>query len=177
MAYPKNTINVGAALEVIASDTIPIPTIGITPVSGTTTGTGATNKKLIDSNENFILKNIRVGDIVYNTTNNTVATVESVDGETELTLSTNIMQSSGQTYTIYLGSPSKSSDGCLLYVGSNQSSLTTTNSFVDLKVKTTAKNIVTFNKFRVGQCLPVQVLQLFYTGTDIDVINSCVAIW
>ncbi len=177
MSYPKNTINVGAALEVIASDTIPIPTIGITPVSGTTTATGATNEKLIDSNANFILKNIRVGDIVYNTTNNTVATVASVDGETELTLSTNIIQASGQTYTIYLGSPLKSSEGCLLYVGSNLSSVTTTSSFVDLKVKTTANNIVTFKKFRVGQCLPVQVLQLFYTGTDINVINNCIAIW
>ena len=174
MAYPKNTINVGSALEVIASDTIPIPTIGITPVSGTTTGT--TTDKLVDSNANFILADLRVGDIVYNTTNNTVATVTSVDGETELLLSANIM-ATGQTYTIYLDNASNSSDGCLLYVGSSQASLTLANSFVNIKVKTTAKDIVTFSNFPVGQYLPVQVLQLFYTGTDIAAINNCVAIW
>lgn len=174
MAYPKNTINVGAALEVIASDTIPIPTIGMTPVSGTTTST--TTDKLVDSNKNFISEDIRVGDIVYNTTNNTVATVTSVDGETELSLSANIM-ATGQTYTIYLDNASNSSDGCLLYIGSNETTMTPASSHVNVTVKTVSGSDVTFSNFLVGEYLPVQVIQLYTTGTSAAAENNCVAIW
>ena len=44
MAYPKITVNTGLSLEVIASDTLPIPYPGLSTLSGTngTTQNGIT---------------------------------------------------------------------------------------------------------------------------------------
>ena len=50
-------------------------------------------------------------------------------------------------------------------------------SFVDVKVKTASGSDVIFRNFRVGDYLPVQVLQLYATGTDTAALNSCMAIW
>ena len=36
---------------------------------------------------------------------------------------------------------------------------------------------VTFTNFPIGHYLPVQVLQLYSTGTDTPVQNNCIAIW
>ena len=60
----------------------------------------------------------------------------------------------------------ESSSGCLLYVGSSEATMDVAKSYVDVKVKTSAGSIVTFSNFPVGEYLPVQVLQLFATGTD-----------
>ena len=54
---------------------------------------------------------------------------------------------------------------------------TVATSFVDVKVKTSAGSIVTFSNFPVGEYLPVQVLQLYATGTDAAADNNCLAIW
>jgi hypothetical protein len=179
MAYPKITVNTGLSLEVIASDTLPIPYPGLSTLSGTN-GTTQSDK-LVDANQTFITNGVSVGDIVYNTVDNTTATVTAVDSEILLTLSANIM-ATGETYIIYLGGPSqqqypKSAEGCLLYVGSSEATMTVATSFVDVKVKTTAGSIVTFSNFPVGEYLPVQVVQLFATGTDAAAANNCLAIW
>ena len=50
-------------------------------------------------------------------------------------------------------------------------------SFVDVKVKTISGNDIIFSNFPVGKYLPIQVLQLFSTGTDAAARNSCVSIW
>ena len=89
MAYPKITVNTGLSLEVIASDTLPIPYPGLSTLSGTNGTTQ--NGKLVDANQTFITDGVSVGDIVYNTVDNTTATVATVDSETLLTLSSNIM--------------------------------------------------------------------------------------
>ena len=68
-------------------------------------------------------------------------------------------------------------EGCLLYVGSNEGVMDVAKSFVTVKVKTVAGSIVIFKNFPVGEYLPVQVLQLYTTGTDVAVENSCIAIW
>ena len=176
MAYEKNTVNTGLSLQVYASDTIPIPHLGLTPVTGTTTG-AATNK-LIDSNADFINSGVTVGSIVYQEGTG-VATVTAIDSATTLSLSANIMGAPPKDYTIYLSDNTvpKSSEGCLLYVGSNIATMTVDDSFVDVKVKTVAGNIVTFWKFPVGNCLPVQVVQLYSTGTGLNQQNNCIAIW
>lgn len=179
MAYPKITVNTGLSIEVIASDTLPIPYPGLTTIAGSN-GTTTANK-LVDTNKTFITDGVSIGDIVYNTTDNTTATVTAVDSETILSLSSNIM-ASGETYIIYLGGPSqqqypKSAEGCLLYIGSSEATMTVATSFVDVKVKTTAGSIVTFSNFPVGEYLPVQVLQLFSTGTDAAARNNSLAIW
>ena len=64
--------------------------------SGTTTS--ASTNKLIETGQNFT-STVRVGDVVFNLANGDVAVVVSVDSDTQLTLSEDIM-SSGHTYRI-----------------------------------------------------------------------------
>ena len=175
MAYPKITVNTGKALAVIASDTIPIPSPDCPEISGTNGTTQ--NGKLVDASKDFITAGVEVGDIVYNTTDNTSATVTAIDSEFLLTLSANIM-ATGENYTIFLNGPIfdqriQSSSGCLLYVGANDLNATK----VDVKVETIAGSIVTFNAFPVGEYLPVQIVKLYATGTTDISDNNCLAIW
>ena len=170
MAYPKITVNTGVALTVIASDTIAIPNPGVQQMSGTTTAT--TTDKLVDVGADFT--GVVVGDIVYNTTDNTVATVTAIDSTTILELSADIM-ASGETYTVFVAGaqdPKADANGCLLYVGSSG-----TDTALDVKVKTIGGSVVTFTQFPVGDYLPLQVLQVYATGTDANSDNNCIAIW
>tara|TARA_R100001530_G_scaffold40616_1_gene31183 strand:+ start:855 stop:1388 length:534 start_codon:yes stop_codon:yes gene_type:complete len=177
MAYPKITVNTGLVVSLIASDTIPIPAPDLPQITGTTTTT--TTDKLVDTSEDF--SNVQVGDIVYNTTDNTSATVVAVDSDTILEVSADIFTSS-EDYIIFLGGPNgsariNSAEGCLLYVGSSDATMDIAKAYVDVKVKTTAGSIVTFSNFPVGEYLPVQVVQLYATGTDTAADNNCLAIW
>jgi hypothetical protein len=177
MAYPKITVNTGLAQEVISSDTLPIPSPSLPVLSGTTTATTA--DKLVDVGADF--SNVSIGDIVYNTTDNTSASVVAIDSSTILEVSADIF-TSPESYKIFLGGPNgssriDSSEGCLLYVGSNEGIMDVAKSFVNVKVKTVAGSIVIFSNFPVGEYLPVQVLQLYTTGTDAAAENSCIAIW
>jgi hypothetical protein len=78
----------------------------VTHVYDTTVGinTTATAFKLIDSTARFILKEIRPGNYVRNTTDATTALVVSVDSETQLTLDTNIFLATSKAYAISIGS-------------------------------------------------------------------------
>ena len=172
MAYPKITVNTGFALEIIASDTLTIPSPDVPVISGTTTA--ATTDKLVDVGADF--SEVKVGDIVYNTTDKTSATVVAVDSSTILEVSADIF-TSPETYTIFLGGTINSSQGCLLYVGSSEATMDIAKSYVDVKVQTTAGSDVTFANFPVGQYLPIQIIKLYTTGTGAASRNSCIAIW
>ena len=142
------TLQVQQALPVKPSDTIGIPDPRSLTISSAATCT--TSDKLVDSGGLFTTTNpISIGDIVYNSTDNTIATVTAVDSATQLTLSANIM-ASGESYSIYRSTV----DACLLYIG------TTGN----LKVKTTRDNIVTYTAVPVG-FFPVHVKHVYATGT------------
>ena len=65
-------------------------------VSGTTTST--TTNKLIDSTKTFTTT-VAIGDVVNNTTDNTTAIISSIDSNTTISLSADIMQS-GENYNI-----------------------------------------------------------------------------
>lgn len=177
MAYPKITVNTNKVLAVIASDTIPIPSPSAVPLSGQTTAT--TTNKLVDVGADF--SNVVVGDIVYNTTDNTVATVSEVETSTILVLSADIF-TSPENYIVYQGGPIfeqriGSSSGCLLYVGSNEATMDVAKSYVDVKVKTVNGDDIVFSNFPVGEYLPVQITNLFSTGTDAAARFNSVAIW
>jgi len=177
MAYPKITVNTGLSLEIIASDSLPIPSPGLPVISGSTTA--ATANKLVDVGADF--SEVEIGDIVYNTTDNTSATVTAIDTSTILSISSDIF-TSPEAYTIFLGGPNgssriDSSEGCLLYVGSNDATMDIAKSYVDIKVQTTAGNDITFANFPVGSYLPIQIIKLYTTGTDAASRNSCIAIW
>tara|TARA_R100000353_G_scaffold172590_1_gene137938 strand:- start:96 stop:629 length:534 start_codon:yes stop_codon:yes gene_type:complete len=177
MAYPKITVNTSKVLAVVASDTIPIPSPNAVPLSGTTTAT--TTNKLVDVGADF--SNVVVGDIVYNTTDNTVATVSEVETSTILVLSANIF-TSPEDYIVFQAGPIfeqriDSSSGCLLYVGSNEATMDVAKSYVDVKVKTVNGDDIVFSNFPVGEYLPVQITNLFSTGTDAAARFNSVAIW
>ena len=175
MAYPKITVNTGLVLNPIASDTLPIPSPDLPQITGATTA--STSDKLVDVGADF--SNVEINDIVYNTTDNTSAFVTAIDSSTILSISADIF-TSPEDYIIFLGGPHgsqriNSSEGCLIYVGSNEGTMDLAKSYVDIKVKTISGNDVTFSNFKVGEYLPVQCLQIF--STDAAVRNNCLAIW
>ena len=98
-------------MSVVKSDTIEIPNPAVESISSAATGT--TSNKLVDSAGDFINRNIRVGDIVYNTTDSTVATVSAIDSATVLSISADIMANT-ETYRIFRPDANQ---GCVLYVG------------------------------------------------------------
>ena len=172
MAYPKITVNTGKAIQVIASDTIPIPSPNAVQLTGTTSA--STTDKLVAVGSDF--SNVVIGDIVYNTTDNTVATVTAIDSSTILSISADIFTST-EDFIVFQAGPRveqriESSTGCLLYVGSSS-----TDTALDVKVKTIAGSVVTFTQFPVGDYLPLQVTQVYATGTDANADNNCIAIW
>lgn len=141
MAYQK--LQVGVGLKVIPSTTINIPN-----VSGPTessTDTAGTANKLTDSTASFT--NNLVGYIVYNTTQNLVATVTAVDSATVLSLSADIM-ASGNSYTLY----ADENAGCVLYIGNSGAADT-----FDVRVLTSSGSDITFTSLQPGSFIPVQV--------------------
>jgi len=149
------------ALRVNPSDNADIPYPNLIE-SGTITT--VTALKLIDSTGLFITNNIKTGDVVYNDTLLTSATVVSVDSETQLTLNSNIFTVTTQVYNIYSMSPQTSmgNPGCFLYVGGAG----------NVSVLTIGGDQLIFNGVPAGTTLPVQVLRLRSTGTTATLINA-----
>jgi hypothetical protein len=130
------------------------------------TNTTATSLKLIDSAATFITNNVKTGDVVHNDTDETAATVVSVDSETQLTLNANIFAATGKIYTVYsmssqsgMGNP-----GCYLYVGGAG----------NVSVVTIGNDIATFFGVPAGTTLPIQVIKLRSTSTS---ATNIVALW
>jgi len=186
MAYPKITVNTGLALELIASDSLPIPSSDLPKKNGQSSGTSA--GKLTDTNADF--SSVSVNDIIYNTTDKTSTTVTAIDSDTVLSVSEDIFVAD-DNYTIFLGGPNgsariNSSEGCLLYIGSNSeikqnisgsAGGTVDPRYVNISVKTTTGSDVIFKNFKVGNYLPIQITHLYITNTTASAQNSCVAVW
>ncbi len=148
-------LQVQRALAVVKSDTIGIPDPAKLTVSSAATAT--TSNKLEDSAGLFTTTNlVGVGDIVYNSTDGTIATVTAVDSATVLTLSANIMADE-ENYSIYRDS----TEGCILYIG------TTGN----LKVLTAGDDIVTYTAVAVG-FFPVHVKKVFNVAGASNIIAN-----
>ena len=156
MGYQK--LQAGEALAVITSDTIRVPN----PAAIANTGTAAapTGAQLVGTGTEFT-KTVAVGDIVYDTTNSVVATVDAIVSDTVLTTSAAI--ATGASYVIY-SQANNPSNGCVLYVGVAG----------DVKVKMAGGNDVVFKGATAGSFLPINVLQVFATGTT---ATDIVALW
>jgi hypothetical protein len=128
------------------------------------TSTSVVSSKLIDSTALFITNNVQTGDIVHNDTSGTVATVVSVDSETQLTLNANIFTATSQAFVVYNMSAQTSmgNPGCFLYVGGTG----------NVSVITIGGDQITFNGVPAGTTLPIQVLKLRSTGTTATLINA-----
>ena len=155
MAYQK--LQAGSAIPVVPSDTISIPAGDGVQLSSQATATTA--NKLVDSTQTFATS-VKVGAIVHNTTDGTIATVTVVDSNTQLSLSADIM-ATGENYTIY-AYPEK--NGCALYVGVAG----------DVKVKMASGKDVVFTAVPAGSFMPVNVTKVYSTGTA---ATNIVALW
>ena len=147
------------ALRVVTSDTINIPNPSTLSVSGTNTSTSANN--LVDNTVgiNFLTLQIRIGSIVYNTTDGSCAVVTSVAANT-LGLSANIFTATSKAYSIY----AENNTPAVLYIGGAG----------NVRVLTEGGNDVTFNGTLAGSYFPIQVLKVFATGTT---ATNIIAIW
>ena len=162
---PNLKLQVSRALSVIPSQNtnIPMPNVIVTSTATTTTA-----NKLVDSTKNFSDNgvsplNIQVGDIIYNTTSSTAATVTNVDSATQLSLNADIMVSTN-AYTLYSGTNTTGSvEPCVLYVGVGG----------NLNVTTAGGDVVNFVGIGAGTFLPVQVIKVNSVVTATDII----ALW
>ena len=149
------------ALEVIKSDNANIPY----PADNSSgTNTSVTVASLVDSAATFVTNNVATGDIVYNTTDGTAATVVSVTNQTTIVLNADIFTATGKAFVVYTASPqtSNGNPGCNLYIGGAG----------NVRVTTIGGDIVTFTAVPVGSVLPVQVIKLHGTGTTATLIDA-----
>ena len=151
------------ALAVIPTDNANVPFPA--PV-GSGTNTSAVANQLVNTSGNFINLNVKTGDIVYNTTDGTAATVVSVTSATVVVLNANIFAATAKTYAIYQESPQTGfgNAGCYIYVGGAG----------NVAVTTIGGDEVTFNAVPIGTVLPVQVIRVKNSGsgTTATLINA-----
>ena len=152
------------AVEIIPSDNCNVPFPG-----DVITGTNSSPElnSLVDESVNFNKLGVKTGDIVYNTTSSTAATVIDVRSDVHLTLNANIFGGDTQTYKIFPASPQSgaqdANNGCVLYVGEEG----------NLNVTTIGGTKVVFNKMANG-FVPVQVKKVWGTNTD---AKSIIGLW
>lgn len=150
------------ALRIIPSDNALVPFPALIE-AGLNTATAAS--QLIDSaTGDFINLNVKTGDIVYNVTDGTAATVVSVQSNTTLTLNANIFTATSKSYFIYNNAPETTigNTGCVLYVGGAG----------NVNVVTIGDDRVLFNAVPAGSFLPVQVKQVLSSLTTATLINA-----
>jgi len=151
------------ALRVIPTDNSNVPYPAIV---GSGTNTSAVANQLVNTSGNFINLNVKTGDIVYNTTDGTAATVVSVTSATVIVLNADIFGASGKAYTIYQASSQTTigNTGCFLFIGGAG----------NVAVTTIGGDDITFNAVPVGTVLPVQVLKVKSSGsgTTATLINA-----
>jgi len=160
---PTEKLQPSRALQVIPSNNAVIPNASFIHQGA---NTGVATNKLITITGDFIFDNVRAGDIVYNTSSSTAATVVSVDSQNELTLNANIFTTGGQSFTIYQQSiqTGGSNRGCVLYIGTAG----------DVRVVTSGNDTVTFVNIQGGTFFPINVTKVFSTGTT---ASNIIALW
>lgn len=151
------------ALRVIPTDNANIPYPS--PV-GSGVNTSVVSNQLVNTEGNFVVLGVKTGDIVYNTTDGSAATVVSVVSDTVIVLNADIFAAAEKSYTIYQASAQTTTgnQGCNLYIGGAG----------NVTVTTTGQDVVTFTAVPVGQVLPVQVVKVHSVGggTTATLINA-----
>lgn len=148
------------ALRVIPSDNAVVPSPYLIHTGA---NTSVVTNKLITITGDFLFDNVKAGDVVYNISSGTAATVVSADSQTQLTLNANIFTTGGQTFRIYQQSPQTGSGntGAFLYVGGAG----------NVTVTTIGGDDITFNAVPIGTILYVQVLAV-KSSTTATLINA-----
>jgi len=151
------------ALTVIKSDNAVIPFVNLID-SGV--NTSIVSFALVSSSSTFVTDNVKTGDIVYNLTDGTAATVESIVSQTQIVLNADIFLATLKTFEIYQQSAQTGigNQGCVLYIGTGG----------NIKVTTSGNDIVTFVNVQDGTFFPINVLKVFATGTT---ASNIIALW
>jgi hypothetical protein len=157
MAYQK--LQVSKALEVIKSDNASIPFPAVVKAG---TNVNVIANELEDTTADFIAINVAVGDVVYNTTTGTAATVNQVIDNTRILLNADIFLAAGNSYIIY--TQNIKAEGCVLYIGTSG----------NIRVLTHGGDDVVFANVLGGTFLPVQILKVFATNTT---ASNIIALW
>tara|TARA_R100001198_G_C5137491_1_gene152844 strand:+ start:170 stop:643 length:474 start_codon:yes stop_codon:yes gene_type:complete len=157
MAYQK--LQVSRALQVIPSDTINIPSVAHRSAQGTTVGTAVTNK-LVDTGATFLDSGlVKKNDIVYNTTDSTIARVVDIESNSTLLLSADIFIAA-EGYQIY----KDNNDGCILYVGG----------LGNVEVVTVGGDEIVLPGISAGSFLPLQVTRV---KANLTTATNIIALW
>lgn len=143
-----NKINAKRAVKVVPSDTVRIPDPSSWRESGTATSTTA--NKLVDSAATFLSLDIKTGSIVHNTTDGTIATIISIDSDTSITLSADIMANT-EDYVLYRDA----AKDCALYIGGAG----------NLEVIMNGGETIVFSGVLAGSMFPINVSQVLSSNT------------
>jgi hypothetical protein len=156
-------IQANRALKVIPSDNCVVP---MPYAIETGRNTSVVANQLVDSTGTFVTLGVKVGDVIYNTTDGTAATVVNVINETSMTLNANIFAAINKDYIVYQASPESTlgNTGCVLYIGGAG----------NVNLSTTGNDIITFVGLNTGQFVPVQCLKVSATNTT---ATNIIALW
>tara|TARA_Y100000592_G_scaffold95661_1_gene162677 strand:- start:4977 stop:5474 length:498 start_codon:yes stop_codon:yes gene_type:complete len=148
--------NAKRAIRIIPHDTINIPNPSFPVTNGTADGTTAF--KLVNVGGGFDVlqadNQLNIGDIVYNTSDFTVATVTAIDSADQLSLSADIFVS-GKAYQIYKAGMN---DGCVFF-----------SPFItDLTVLTAGGDKVNIGGLDRYVNVGLQIIRIYDTGTAIN---------
>jgi hypothetical protein len=142
------------AIKIYGSPYCNIPNPASFIVSGTNTST--LSNSLRDGSTNFVQQGVKVGDIVYNNTTFTGATVISIFDNNTLELNANIFLGSPESYSIYGGHQNTiQNQGCVLYIPEHESTI--------LEFVTLGGDIV--NNSFTDNLIPIQVIKLSSTSS------------
>lgn len=151
------------ALQVLPSNNAVIPSVNLIKTGLTTSFFTLT---LVDSSGLFVTNNVKTGDVVYNLTLGTSATVVKVSNQTTIELNADIFTGTNQNYFIYQQSAQTGigNQGCVLYVGTGG----------NIRVTTSGNDIITFVNVQDGTFFPINVISVFATGTT---ASNLIALW
>ena len=157
-----NKLQAGRALSVIPSDDCDIPFVGSAQVVGT--NTSAVTNKLVMSTATFLTSGVKSGDIVYNNTDLSGATVDNDESETTNILNADIFTATSKSFTVYQSGTTSGygAQACVLYIGG----------LGDVSVITEGGDAVVFVGLTVGSFFPVKVIRVLSTGTTATSINA-----
>ena len=177
------TFTAAAAITGIFRIGMTLTGTGVTPgtiITGFISGTGGVGTYQVNISQTVAATAItgtsqksfvEVGDIVYNTTANTAATVTAVTSTTTLALSANIFTVGTEAYSIFKATQNGgiANEGCLLAIGHN-----VVNTLCTQRVITAGGDDVTITAMS-GSFLPVQVVRVFTGATSAS--GTMLAIW
>ena len=142
-------LQVARALRIYESDDADIP---FPNISRSGTNTTVVANKLVVAGADFTSDQVAVGDIVYNDSTGTSATVTNLDSTTQISLNADIFTASPENFTIFKGG---ANNGCVIYVGEGG----------DVDVTTAGGDRVVFYGLLTGQFVPVHVIKVWTVET------------